>query len=274
MTEEPMTEKTITEKSKRTHQRSPNYPFYSLKDCVQFIEQLKSKDGFAAVPRELALQHMGLDPKMNKTFRAASSMTGFGLLEEKGPMDKRVFVFTDIGRTIIVLKDDTDKKIEALQKAALQYDIIKELRDIWSGDLPSDDVIKLELLDRGFTERAAGRFRVVFRDTYEYAGLGEHDILSDKDKRETSTDRGAKGAGGRQGQKETYMPAIDIINGFDGYTLTLAKDKEVRLYTTANLTKEDIDFMFIWLKRLDFTKPNIPKQLSLLEETDNHEQKN
>jgi hypothetical protein len=254
----------------KKQKRSPSYPYFSLKECVEFIERLYTKDGLAAVPREVALKHMGFDISKNTAYRASSALTGFGLLEETGPTDSKVFQFTEIGRTLVIIKEDRDKRIEALHAAAYKYDIIKNLQDLWPIGLPSDDVIKLELLRKGFTERAAGRFVSVFRETYNYAMLSEYgdlkqNIISEEKLVED------KNLEEEKRQKPTFEQGEITHKNFDEYTLTLGKGKEIRLFTSAGLTKEDIDFMFQWIKRLDLMKSPPAEQLSLLDDNDDYE---
>jgi len=246
-----MAEESIIKK----HKRSPAYPSYGLKKCVQFISLLYKRDGLAEVPKEFAIQHMGLDPKKN--YRAASSITGFGLLEERGPMDKRVLKFTEWGKSIVMLKNENAQKMLALQQAATNYDIIKQLCEKWPSDLPANDVIKLELVNRGFTERAAGDFVPVLRDTYVFAGLGERAPEGDN---EPPTD----GLPAKPPTKPKQLPD-ETSSGFERYILTLGTNKEVRLFTSAALTQDDIDFMIQWIKRLDLKRSKQIEQLSLME---------
>jgi len=235
-----------SKKEIKKRQRSPAYPSYSLKECVQFVGLLYKKDGLAEVSKDLAMQHMGLDPDKGVSYRATSSITGFDLLEEKGPIDKRVFKFTECGKSIMMLKSESTQKTMALRQAALTYNIIKQLYEIWPTGLPANDVIKLELVNRGFTERAAGHFIPVLRETYIFAGLGNR---KPENNIETS---------------ENEL-SDETLSGLERYTLTLGTNKEVRLFTTASLTQGDIDFMIQWIKRLDLKRSKQPEQLYSME---------
>ncbi len=261
-----MAEESTPKRKSQKRKRSPAYPSYSLKACVQFIERLYKKDGLAEIPKEFALQHMGLDPRKNDAYRATSSITGFGLLEEVGLIDKRSFKWTELGKTLVILKEGTDRKIVALQEAALNYDIIKQLRSKWPSGLPAVDVLKLELVNRGFTERAAYLFASVLRETYEFAKLEHRGILSEY----KSSEEPADYRGTEEESEDMGMPLKD----FKGYTLTLAKGKEVKLFTSDNLTQEDIDFMMQWIKRLDLMELKASEQLSPAEQQKTNEQEN
>jgi hypothetical protein len=237
--EDKQSESTKTMATKK-RQRSPAYPSYSLIDCIQFIERLYKKDGLAEIPKEYAMQHMGLDPKKIGSYRVTSSITGFGLLEEVGPANKRNFRFTEVGKAIVMLKDGTDQKTKALQDAVSKYEIIKQLRNKWPSGFPANDVVKLELVNRGFTERAAGQFASILRETYDFAMMGGSVI-----KKESPTEQ----------EHPQLPPGYNPPQGFREYNLTLSYGKEVKLYISENLTKDDIDFMLMWIKRLDLTGP-------------------
>jgi hypothetical protein len=239
-------QKAETKNNIKKRQRSPAYPSYSLKECAQFVGLLYKKDGIAEIPKEFALQHMGLDPKKNDSYRATSSITGFGLLDEVGSTDKRSFKFTDLGKAIVLLKDDTEQKIAALQEASSKYVIIKQLRFKWPTGLPSNEVVKLELINKGFNERAAGLFTSVLRETYEYARLENRIGFSGNKPPETSIDH--------EEVVEKSNASEEILDNFEEYTLTLAKGKEIKLFTSGGLTQDDIDFMFEWIKRLGLVK--------------------
>jgi hypothetical protein len=176
-----------------------------------------------------------------------ASITGFDLLQEKGPTNKRTFSLTAIGRAIVIAKDEATRKA-ALQKAALSYDIIRVLYTLWPEGFPSDDAIRLELLERGFTERTAARFLTVFKETYLYADLGNAVILSE-DMEETES---------KNNHKDEDVRAIKTkslkLEGLEEYTLTLSRNKEVKLYASNTLTEGDIDFMLEWIKRLDLAR--------------------
>ena len=165
--------------SKKKRVRSPAYPFFSLKDCISFVVKLHKQDGLGPVHREIALKHMGQDPKKNLANRALSSMTGFGLLDERGTGSSRVVQPSELSKRILLDKRETSlEKTEALRSAALRYEIIRNLKDKWPHGLPSDESIETTLLlDIGFNERAVGRFVSVFRETYDFANLEGGDIL-------------------------------------------------------------------------------------------------
>jgi hypothetical protein len=172
-------------------------------------------------------------------------------------MDKRVFKFTEWGKSIVMLKNENAQKKLALQQAALTYGIIKQLHEKWPSELPAGDVIKLELVNSGFTERAASDFVPALRDTYEFAGLGDR---MPKDDKETPADEKPAKLGDTGEQSREKTP-----NGFERYILTLGTNKEVRLFTSAPLTQDDIDFMIQWIKRLDLKRSKQIEQLPLME---------
>lgn len=220
--------------------RSPSYPYYDLKKCVELVELFHKANGLAKAPREIAMKHMGLDPNKSWDFRATSSITGYGLLDEMGTQSKRTFQLSDLGKTVIIIKNSTKEKEDALRKAALNYKIIEDLTNDYPVGLPADDVIKLTLIkDYGFTERAASRFVGVFRKTYEFADLEgkSFDIGVGEDYNNEYTNG------------EDTLPEISK-SGQKTSRLTLADGFEIHLRHPEKMSKSNLEFMILWLNQL------------------------
>lgn len=222
--------------------RSPAYPYYSLEKCVRLVELFYKANGLAKAPRDNAMKHMGLNPDKAWDFRATSSITGYGLLDEKGSKSKRTFQLSDLGKTVVIIKESTGEKRDALRKAALNYEIIKSLADNFPNGLPADDVIKLNLVkDYGFTERAASRFVDVLKNTYTYADLGSKVSgfvdESDMDNFEDYSD-------------DEVAPPEKPKPGYKTSLLTLSYGLEVSLSHPDKMSKSNFDFMILWINHL------------------------
>jgi len=157
--------------------RSPPHPYFSLKDCVGFVGQLYQQDGLQQVHLDIGLKHMGLEPSSSVGIRALAALRGFGLLDEVG-INKEIGLSRLAKSIILDKRQSSQERLRALRKAALNYEIIRDLAEKWSDGLPSDEAIETTLLmDKDFTKRAVSRFVGVLRDTYRYAELGKAAIM-------------------------------------------------------------------------------------------------
>ena len=151
-----------------------------------------------------------------------------------------------LGKSLVILKDNTGQKTYALREAAEKYTIIKRLTEKWRNGLPSDDVITLELLANGFNERAVKTFISVLRDTYDFTRLGGSAIMENEALPEAQMETNTTVQ-----QPSTLTVSV---KGSIGYTLSLSKGKEVRLLTPDSLSQQEFEFMLQWIKTLDLTK--------------------
>lgn len=208
---------------KTTRQRSPAHPYFSLKECVDWAHKLYQQNGARRVSVAVALKHMQLGLSSSTAPRALAALLGYGLLDDTGiKKDKEVWL-SRLGRSIMLQgRDSSPERLEALRDAALKYKIIRDLWKKWSDGLPSDGTIKdTLLLEKRFNPRAAGRFVTVFRETYEYAALGEYAILptaeephyEDDDARSADGFQMAGGAPSSQASSAMKRTTIPLIGG-------------------------------------------------------------
>ncbi len=179
----------MTAKKKRHF--SPPYPFISLRACVELTNEFHKTAGQAEVTKENALKYMGLDPTKPASTRAYAAITNFGLLSERRSGNTKKVSVTDLARKILLVKGESSQiKITALQAAALNYGVIRELRMRWTDKLPEDDdsILNTLMFDFSFSPRAAKSFLPAFKETYKYAQLGGFDVLRSEEEMAIETE--------------------------------------------------------------------------------------
>ena len=108
-------------KAKDKRKRSPNYPYYSLKDCVGFLNKFikNNKGGFVEAHMEFAIKYMGYSTGSNRAISAISSMLGYGLFKSRGSGKNRYFWPSELAKQIYKSPDDSNQAIALRQEAAL-----------------------------------------------------------------------------------------------------------------------------------------------------------
>lgn len=165
--------------------RSPSYPAISLKEAVDRVAMIYSKDYQNPIPRNVAAEHMGYQSLNGKSLGVLSALLKFGLLEGRGD-DTRV---SDLGLTICAYGPGNAERSEALMEAARRPELFAELDDRFQGGKASDSAIRSYLLTQKFIPSGADAAVRTYRETKQFVaaesvGYGgqqaqeEHPMLS------------------------------------------------------------------------------------------------
>lgn len=222
-------------------QRSPNFPYIELRESVSLVTRLYKSDRLNLVPVETALTHMGLPPKSSTSQRSLSAMLEYGLLYDRGEGDAKQVAISDLGKTII-LDNREDKVQQALQKSALNSQIMKKAVDEWGKGLPAEDTIKsILVMDWGFTERAAVRCSIVIKDNFIYAEL-EDSMKQESfgDPQTPPDDNKNKNLNEKKPEKPT---------GWMEFTVSLGT-KKMACFLSEKITNDEFDFMIYWFQKM------------------------
>ncbi len=208
--------------AKKKRHISPLYPFYSLKDCVDFVKKLHKAIGQTEVLKENAFKYMELDLSKPATNRAYSAMSTFGLIDERTSGKQKMVGVSNLARTILIATVDSARRVTALQTAASNYEVIRKLRTIWPDGL-TDDVTILEVLelDYKFSSRAAKSFLPAFKETYEFAKLGGSDVISRQEDSLEKPDEGSEISGLIEGVQDKPMYTDQARAGLKEYPILL-----------------------------------------------------
>lgn len=162
-------------------ERSPSYPFISLRKAVERARTLY--EGHRREPARLAViaETWGYAPRSSGLQQTVGALKQFGLAEDAGSGEARKVQITDLARRIIV-DNRPGAREQALQEAAKNPRLIAEYLPRWIPTRPSDAHCESELVfDYGFNPPAARQFIKVFDDTVVYAQLSEHDSVDEVD---------------------------------------------------------------------------------------------
>ena len=164
-----------TAKSKRD--RSPAYPFISLKTAMERLAAFEKKFGRHPAPLDKAGLAWELKAESSQAAQTLSALKYFGLLEYTGKTAERAASMTEQARNYLRAQQ-ASVKADLLKSFALRPKAMQTYWAKWNADRPIDEICLDELtLKDGFTESAAKIFLRVYDDSIAFAGLAMSDKM-------------------------------------------------------------------------------------------------
>lgn len=152
--------------------RSPNYPAYSLRNSVEWVSRIWSKEGRTSIDPEIAAVAAGYKGLSGPSRTAIASMKKFGLLEESSAGIR----VSPLALSILHPSKEGEGKA-AIKEAALKPTLFAQLADTHLG--ASVQAVTSYLITRmGFSQTGAVTCAEAFRDTVQFANLEDDDIAS------------------------------------------------------------------------------------------------
>jgi len=168
-------------------ERSPSFPFISLKKAVERIQEMAAAHKRSPARLPVVGETWGYGAKSSGLLQTVAALKAFGLIEDMGGGADRRIQVSDLGWRILSDARPGAKE-QAIREAAMKPRLIAEYAPHWIPERPSDAHCTSELhLDRGFTQEAAKLFLKVFDETISFANLTEGDSLSPSFEQENSS---------------------------------------------------------------------------------------
>ncbi|MBK6895648.1 MAG: hypothetical protein IPH06_03525 [Alphaproteobacteria bacterium] len=175
-----------------TRDRSPAFPFISLKAAIERLGQLESK--FGRHPTPIGKVGLAWDMKENSSQagQTIAALKYFGLVDYEGAGKDRKAVITEDGRNYLRAQQDEIKK-KILKKAALSPKEIAKFWALWGTDRPHEAVCLDQLvIDYKYNEKSARQFIKVYDDTIAFSGLAFSDKVVPIDENNGESEDGNK----------------------------------------------------------------------------------
>lgn len=156
--------------------RGPAYPFIPLQKAVERAEQLRDANMARLFASPLSIYKVwGWSGDSGNARQTLAALNQFGLVEYEGRGDDRQVGLSDLARRIVLDKvPGSQERAAALREAALSPAIHARLWEEYGPSLPPDVVIETFLVrDNRFNDVGAKNLIGEYRDTFEYARLGE-----------------------------------------------------------------------------------------------------
>lgn len=236
-------------KSKR--QRSPDYPQYTLRDCVAFLSNFIKRNGVAEAHRNNAVNFMGHSPTSSTADRVIAAMNHYGFFESRGSGDDRFFTPSELAKSVYATRDNSVKHLQLLQEAALTPEAMKMAVEKWGQFLPSREAVQTSLLvELGFSRLGADKFSGILVDNYEFAKIASNtDTFEEPEKPKehfSSVDREIVEKevkmNNSDGYKEPEKPEKPSGNLKD-FRIPLFDKPDAFLFVPDGLNESDYDFM-------------------------------
>lgn len=166
---------------KATRERSPAYPFISLKVAVERLALLDTYFGRHPVPALKAGLAWEMKPESSQSAQTLASLKAYGLVDYQGAGETRVAVLSEDGRNYLRVQQEAIKK-EILKRCALKPKAIHQYWEKWGTDrLPNPICLDELILKGGFSESGAPVFLRVYDETIGFSGLGNIDKTTNSD---------------------------------------------------------------------------------------------
>jgi hypothetical protein len=163
--------------TKAPRDRSPSYPFISLKTAVERLAAFEGKFGRHPTPADKAGLAWGMKEKSSQAFQTLATLKSFGLVEYQGSGSDRAVSVTTDGRNYLRAQQESIKA-EILKRCALKPKAIATYWKKWGADRPIDAICLDELiLKAAYTESAAATFLRVYDETVTFASLQNGDTI-------------------------------------------------------------------------------------------------
>lgn len=170
-----------TVKPKQKRDRSPAFPFISLKGAVARLVAFEATFGRHPTPAKLSGNAWGMKGWTSQAQQTLAALKAYGFIDYVGSGESLEASISEDGRTYLRAQQPIVKK-EVLQRAALKPKNLAAFYSLWGLDRPPDAVCLDHLvLKSGFTETAAKAFLGVYDETLSYAGLSNSDMARRED---------------------------------------------------------------------------------------------
>lgn len=236
----------VEDRPRVRRKRSPSYPYISLEQAIDLIRVLHKQEGYSYTPAYTALEHLNYSPTSSSGARVLATLFQFGLLDETGSRNEKRVRLSDTSMTIMEAPDE-QTRVAAIQEAALNPEIHKEVWKFWNLDsnpLPPDSTMRFKLLKEfGFHKNAVDGFIEQFKNTYFFAQLDHHTI-------EPTTDAEAIGTTdpGLEQTKVTVSSSSQIPQGMKEHTIQLIGQPMARLVLPHPISKRNLQHLISWLE--------------------------
>lgn len=157
--------------------RSPNYPVMDLEAALETVRPAWKAENRNKMSRTVLARHMGYTSLNGRALGKIGAVRAYGLIDGSGD-ELRI---SDDAVLALAAPDRRDFRVrEALLRLALKPQLFQDLKKEYA-TLPSEENVRFNLIQRHFTEDAAGKaaksfldtMHLVFDESTEYNPLSE-----------------------------------------------------------------------------------------------------
>jgi hypothetical protein len=154
---------------KRSREKSISYPYYSLKECVHFLEIIHNIGGKKEAPLESVLSKLNVKSRHNRRFSyLASSSENFGLIVKTNTGIKPTELGTSILFPITGENERKEKLVIAFNSPKLYNKIIEKYNQTI---LPNNEILKNVFYNMEIAKNVLDRAVMAFIQSAQYANV-------------------------------------------------------------------------------------------------------
>ena len=246
--------------NKVPRERSPAYPFISLRGAVERLARFEAMFGRHPVPADKVGLAWKMKEKSSQAFQTLAALKSFGLIDYKGANKDRVAMLTEAGRNYLRAQQE-DVKAEILKACAFRPKAISTYWQRWGADRPIDTICMDQMvLKDGFTLSAANTFLKVYDETVTFSKLADGDSIHGIDEAEDEDDSentemqsthttSTPASAGQPRMPKAAMPDIPSTQSaiFIDDKYDLGDGRAFILRWPANFSKEELEEVEAWL---------------------------
>ena len=236
----------MTEPDKAIRDRSPSFPFISLKAAIARLEEFEAKFLRQEPTADRAYLAWGMSGDTSQSAQTLAALKYFGLIEYKGSGSKRLVAISEEGRKYLRAQQLSVKQ-EVLKRLALRPKWIAHFWSKWGTDKVPDEMrLDALVLEHKFNQNSAPKFLKVYDETIAFAGLSASDKATTVDSDNDDEEEEAAEVDPTEIaiRKPSAGATVPLQSGERELTTgLLAKDASFRLIVTGRVGPKEIDIL-------------------------------
>ncbi len=225
----------IKQKKVKRREKSVRYPYYDLKDSLDFAKMIDGIAGRKDAPISAILELMGIKTENNKKLNyKISSSEQFGLISKHN----KSLAVTELARSIFFPTRGESQELQLLLEAFRSPPLYKKLIEQYEGkELP--ETLPNILYNFGVAQSKIKRAAKVFKQSALFAhALDENDKLrtTSIEAQESETSETALSLA------QTQQTQVDVtLRGYHDLSVSLSNGQILKLSIPANISKQDVE---------------------------------
>jgi hypothetical protein len=181
------------DQNKSKNDRSPAYPFISLKTAIERAKELYREEKRNPAPVPVVVKHWGYKEKSSGGIQTIAALKYYGLLIDTGSGDSRKVQLSDAGLKIAMdERTISPERDNLIKQAALRPKIYAKLWETWGSAMPSEENVNYYLrVELKFADNVVPNFIRGYKDTISFAKLTESDKVMAEDGSSANTGEGS-----------------------------------------------------------------------------------
>jgi len=248
--------------SKPPRDRSPQYPFISLKVALERAKEFYAKERRNAAPVSIAVTHWKYKPKSSGGIQTIAALKSYGLLTDKGSGAARTVQLTESAWAII--RDERTVSAErdaAIKQAALRPKIHATLWQKYGMTEPSPETLRHYLrFDLKFNDNAVGDFIREYKETISFAKMGDSDTVTEVEGDSETESLYAEGQTMQnqpvtQPQGSQTFPRAPLTGKPVGQSIPVTKNCTMSILATGEVTQKGLEQIISYINLIKGSFP-------------------